>query len=172
MKTSKSRLIGFRPGPAASRRDVAQPGRALAWGARGRQFKSARPDHLNQPFTELSFRIEHYDKSFSSRCELRILTAKRLFLRKKPLYSIPKGARKLWKCLLHWTLRAFHLRSDTTEKHSFIRRKELAQDGLRSNIMRDNRRQPIMKHGDGAAGHRGRSSRIIFSSGGACARCS
>src|SRR5215472_2832129 len=27
------------------RRDVAQPGRALAWGARGRQFKSARPDH-------------------------------------------------------------------------------------------------------------------------------
>ena len=29
-----------------SRRDVAQPGRALAWGARGRQFKSARPDHL------------------------------------------------------------------------------------------------------------------------------
>jgi hypothetical protein len=25
-------------------RDVAQPGRALAWGARGRQFKSARPD--------------------------------------------------------------------------------------------------------------------------------
>src|SRR5581483_11450732 len=25
-------------------RDVAQPGRALAWGARGRQIKSARPD--------------------------------------------------------------------------------------------------------------------------------
>ena len=32
-------------------RDVAQPGRALAWGARGRQFKSARPDHLNQSLT-------------------------------------------------------------------------------------------------------------------------
>src|SRR6266516_999455 len=31
---------------AVKRRDVAQPGRALAWGARGRQFKSARPDHL------------------------------------------------------------------------------------------------------------------------------
>jgi hypothetical protein len=28
-------------------RDVAQPGRALAWGARGRQFKSARPDQFN-----------------------------------------------------------------------------------------------------------------------------
>ena len=28
------------------RRDVAQPGRALAWGARGRQFKSAHPDHF------------------------------------------------------------------------------------------------------------------------------
>ncbi len=32
--------------PARLCRDVAQPGRALAWGARGRQFKSARPDHL------------------------------------------------------------------------------------------------------------------------------
>ena len=31
-----------------SRRDVAQPGRALAWGARGRQFKSARPDQWFQ----------------------------------------------------------------------------------------------------------------------------
>jgi hypothetical protein len=29
------------------RRDVAQPGRALAWGARGRQFKSARPDQFS-----------------------------------------------------------------------------------------------------------------------------
>src|SRR6266852_6064821 len=27
-------------------RDVAQPGSALAWGARGREFKSRRPDHL------------------------------------------------------------------------------------------------------------------------------
>src|ERR1700732_1089505 len=34
------------------RRDVAQPGRALAWGARGRQFKSARPD---QSFVSLPF---------------------------------------------------------------------------------------------------------------------
>jgi integrase len=34
------RCSGFLPS-----RDVAQPGRALAWGARGRQFKSARPDH-------------------------------------------------------------------------------------------------------------------------------
>src|SRR5262249_19200021 len=32
-------------------RDVAQPGRALAWGARGRQFKSARPDQ--QSFGDL-----------------------------------------------------------------------------------------------------------------------
>ncbi len=36
-------------GPAALCRDVAQPGRALAWGARGRQFKSARPDHASSP---------------------------------------------------------------------------------------------------------------------------
>jgi hypothetical protein len=35
-------------------RDVAQPGRALAWGARGRQFKSARPDHYsNQAVTRI-----------------------------------------------------------------------------------------------------------------------
>jgi hypothetical protein len=27
-------------------RGVAQPGSALAWGARGRPFKSARPDHF------------------------------------------------------------------------------------------------------------------------------
>src|ERR1700682_1728117 len=31
-------------------RDVAQPGRALAWGARGRQFKSARPDQTSDYF--------------------------------------------------------------------------------------------------------------------------
>jgi hypothetical protein len=30
------------------RRDVAQPGSALAWGARGRQFKSGRPDQFFQ----------------------------------------------------------------------------------------------------------------------------
>jgi hypothetical protein len=29
----------------AKRRDVAQLGSALAWGARGRKFKSCRPDH-------------------------------------------------------------------------------------------------------------------------------
>ena len=34
------------PEPARLCRDVAQPGRALAWGARGWQFKSARPDHF------------------------------------------------------------------------------------------------------------------------------
>ena len=40
---------------AVNRRDVAQPGRALAWGARGRQFKSAHPDHSFYP--EISFYI-------------------------------------------------------------------------------------------------------------------
>jgi hypothetical protein len=40
---------------SAGCRDVAQPGRALAWGARGRQFKSARPDHFwNQPLAGLA----------------------------------------------------------------------------------------------------------------------
>ena len=36
----------MRSGGFLPSRDVAQPGRALAWGARGRQFKSARPDHF------------------------------------------------------------------------------------------------------------------------------
>src|SRR5258706_3225112 len=31
---------------SGSCRDVAQPGSALAWGARGREFKSRRPDQL------------------------------------------------------------------------------------------------------------------------------
>ena len=42
------RLLWFTPRAAFYRRDVAQPGRALAWGARGRQFKSARPDQLSR----------------------------------------------------------------------------------------------------------------------------
>jgi hypothetical protein len=32
-------------------RGVAQPGSALAWGARGRGFESRRPDHNNEPST-------------------------------------------------------------------------------------------------------------------------
>ena len=28
------------------RRGVAQPGRVLAWGARGRKFESCHPDHI------------------------------------------------------------------------------------------------------------------------------
>ena len=35
------------------RRDVAQPGSALAWGARGREFKSRRPDQLTELFDSL-----------------------------------------------------------------------------------------------------------------------
>jgi hypothetical protein len=47
MRFCKHQICGF-----LSSRDVAQPGSALAWGARGREFKSRRPDHLkNQPFT-------------------------------------------------------------------------------------------------------------------------
>ena len=34
-------------------RGVAQPGSALAWGARGRRFKSFRPDHIQQGFNEI-----------------------------------------------------------------------------------------------------------------------
>jgi hypothetical protein len=54
------RLTGCLRQPVASVeflpcRDVAQPGRALAWGARGRQFKSARPDHY---FLFLSLRSQ------------------------------------------------------------------------------------------------------------------
>ena len=37
-----------------SSRDVAQPGSALAWGARGRRFKSSRPDQILSFATFLS----------------------------------------------------------------------------------------------------------------------
>lgn len=33
-------------------RDVAQPGSALAWGARGRKFESCRPDCVRRSFSE------------------------------------------------------------------------------------------------------------------------
>ncbi len=55
-KLNKTPKAGSRQEPARLCRDVAQPGRALAWGARGRQFKSARPDHL----------LSHLNQSFSS----------------------------------------------------------------------------------------------------------
>lgn len=37
----------------ANLRGVAQLGSALAWGVRGRRFKSFRPDHINQRVTAL-----------------------------------------------------------------------------------------------------------------------
>lgn len=46
--------LGQARSPLATVRDVAQPGRALAWGVRGRQFESARPDQ--KPF--------HIDSSY------------------------------------------------------------------------------------------------------------
>jgi hypothetical protein len=36
----------------ASFRDVAQPGSALAWGARGRKFESCRPDKTREALTK------------------------------------------------------------------------------------------------------------------------
>ena len=44
---------------------MAQPGRALAWGARGRQFKSARPDQL------LAFRLPTFESSAVLNCRQR-----------------------------------------------------------------------------------------------------
>ncbi len=62
-----------------SSRDVAQPGRALAWGARGRQFKSARPDQF-----VLRSSLANYARDFasglSSSQSLRVTPAKRLNL--------------------------------------------------------------------------------------------
>ena len=49
----------YRIGGILPSRDVAQPGRALAWGARGRQFKSARPDQsLIKQLRGFHFRAE------------------------------------------------------------------------------------------------------------------
>src|SRR5687768_8526781 len=36
----------FKSHHGSNRRDVAQPGSALAWGARGRRFESSRPDQF------------------------------------------------------------------------------------------------------------------------------
>jgi hypothetical protein len=38
-------------------RDVAQPGSALAWGARGRKFESCRPDKKRTIILRLSFLV-------------------------------------------------------------------------------------------------------------------
>ena len=48
-RQNKEVLAGYRaPGKVGgSRRGVAQPGSALAWGASGRGFKSRRPDQNN-----------------------------------------------------------------------------------------------------------------------------
>src|SRR6202051_3443934 len=51
------------------RRDVAQPGRALAWGARGRQFKSARPDECS-PFVSLLFQFSDWFRRRLLFCQL------------------------------------------------------------------------------------------------------
>jgi len=60
-------------------RDVAQPGRALAWGARGRQFKSARPD---QSTTYEQFpRIQGFFDPLSRRN--RLLTKIQQFIRER-----------------------------------------------------------------------------------------
>jgi hypothetical protein len=73
----RARARGCRPGvefggrtPRCHRqriRDVAQPGSALAWGARGREFKSRRPDHLLIP--GIRWRGSHrFESIFSLRC--------------------------------------------------------------------------------------------------------
>ncbi len=38
-------------------RGVAQPGSALAWGARGRWFKSSRPDQFSDAYAAWVWRI-------------------------------------------------------------------------------------------------------------------
>src|ERR1700677_4664080 len=51
------RCSGFLPS-----RDVAQPGRALAWGARGRQFKSARPDQYSIAGNQMVSHVWHKEE--------------------------------------------------------------------------------------------------------------
>ena len=49
-----------------TRRDVAQPGSALAWGARGRGFESRRPDHL--PFSSPDCEETPQARHFTLKC--------------------------------------------------------------------------------------------------------
>ena len=56
-------LQGIAPAGSVMCRGVAQPGSALAWGARCRRFESSRPDHLLQ--TEVaSYRFHSRNASF------------------------------------------------------------------------------------------------------------
>ena len=58
-------------------RDVAQPGSALAWGARGREFKSRRPD---ETVKQQSFQSSGIGGFFASCVFLKIHVLKRIDL--------------------------------------------------------------------------------------------
>ena len=45
-------------------RDVAQPGSALAWGARGRVFESLRPDQIDQQKGQLRYELAFLFSTF------------------------------------------------------------------------------------------------------------
>ena len=48
------------------RRGVAQPGRALGSGPRGRRFKSSRPDHFPTEYSEFAVGMAGGDRTFSA----------------------------------------------------------------------------------------------------------
>ena len=52
-------------------RDVAQPGSALAWGARGRKFESCRPDLQNEQ-TLYYIGFAHYFLNYVANCVAEI----------------------------------------------------------------------------------------------------
>ena len=55
----------------SSRRGVAQPGSALAWGARGREFESRRPDHAEPMWLVVfSKQIESVSTVFAALAQL------------------------------------------------------------------------------------------------------
>ena len=81
-KQTDGRITELAPLPfsaADSSRDVAQPGSALAWGARGREFKSRRPDQSCPTAEE----VLRFAQDFASG----------LSLRSRPLIGSTWGAR-------------------------------------------------------------------------------
>lgn len=54
------------PPPNDRFRDVAQPGSALAWGARGRKFESCRPDQLTAQIRLKPVSIQYLQAFFIS----------------------------------------------------------------------------------------------------------
>ena len=95
-------LASFRRRALASAslvRAVAQPGSALAWGARGREFESHRPDHLNRLRVKLGRLCGVRFGRVLTKDRPRVLTCLPIF---PEILGTPEGRRRYFKiCSSH-----------------------------------------------------------------------